>query len=132
MGIVVKYGLIMFGCLIVGGFCGISSGVCASTASNSFGDDVRRSLFKKVTNLSYEQTDKFSTGSLVTRITNDVTQVQNFVSMAIRMFVRTIMLFFGGIIMMYLTCKEFALVLAVVLSIQVLIMIIFLRKAHFI
>ncbi len=129
VGIVVKYGLIMFGCLIVGGFCGISSGVCASTASNSFGDDVRRSLFKKVTNLSYEQTDKFSTGSLVTRITNDVTQVQNFVSMAIRMFVRTIMLFFGGIIMMYLTCKEFALVLAVVLPIQVLIMIIFLRKA---
>lgn len=127
--IVVKFGLIMLGCLIVGGFCGISSGVCASTASNSFGDDVRRALFKKVTNLSYEQTDKFSTGSLVTRITNDVTQVQNFVSMAIRMFVRTIMLFFGGIIMMYLTCKEFSYVLAIVLPIQVVIMIIFLKKA---
>ena len=127
--IVVKYGLIMLGCLIVGGFCGVSSGVCASTASNSFGDDVRRSLFKRVTNLSYEQTDKFSTGSLVTRITNDVTQVQNFVSMAIRMFVRTIMLFFGGIIMMFLTCREFAFVLAVVLPIQVIIMIVFLRKA---
>ena len=129
IAIVVKFGLIMLGCLIVGGICGVSSGVCASTASNSFGDDVRRSLFKKVTNLSYEQTDKFSTGSLVTRITNDVTQVQNFVSMAIRMFVRTIMLFFGGIIMMFLTCREFAYVLAVVLPIQVLIMIIFLRKA---
>lgn len=127
--IVVRYGIIMLIYLVVGGFCGVSSGVCASTASNSFGNDVRKSLFKKVTNLSYEQTDKFSTGSLVTRITNDVTQVQNFVAMSVRMFVRTIFLFFGGIIMMYITDKSFALVLAVILPIQVIIMLLFLRKA---
>ena len=127
--IVVRYGIIMLIYLVVGGFCGVSSGVCASTASNSFGNDVRKSLFKKVTNLSYEQTDKFSTGSLVTRITNDVTQVQNFVAMSVRMFVRTIFLFFGGIVMMYITDKSFALVLAVILPIQVIIMLLFLRKA---
>lgn len=126
--IVVNTGLLMLGCLVVGGLCGILSGVCASAAANSFGDDVRKDVFSKVVNLSYQQTDSFTTGSLVTRITNDVTQVQNFVSMAIRMFVRTIVLFFGGILMMYLTSPKFAIVLAVILPIQVLLIFIFLRK----
>lgn len=126
--IVVNTGLLMLGCLVVGGLCGILSGVCASAAANSFGDDVRKDVFSKVVNLSYQQTDSFTTGSLVTRITNDVTQVQNFVSMAIRMFVRTIVLFFGGILMMYLTSPKFAIVLAVILPIQVLLIFIFLKK----
>lgn len=126
--IVVNTGLLMLGCLVVGGLCGILSGVCASAAANSFGDDVRKDVFAKVVNLSYQQTDSFTTGSLVTRITNDVTQVQNFVSMAIRMFVRTIVLFFGGILMMYLTSPKFAIVLAVILPIQVLLIFIFLKK----
>lgn len=126
--IVVNAGLLMLGCLVVGGLCGILSGVCASAAANSFGDDVRKDVFAKVVNLSYQQTDSFTTGSLVTRITNDVTQVQNFVSMAIRMFIRTIVLFFGGILMMYLTSPKFAIVLAVILPIQVLLIFIFLKK----
>lgn len=126
--IVVNSGLLMLGCLIVGGLCGIASAACASTAANSFGDDVRKDLFSRVINLSYQQTDSFTTGSLVTRITNDVTQVQNFVSMAIRMFVRTIMLFFGGIVMMYITSPKFAIVLAVILPIQICLVLIFLSK----
>ena len=126
--IVVNSGLLMLGCLAVGGLCGILSAACASGAANSFANDLRKDLFSRVVNLSYEQTDKFTTGSLVTRLTNDVTQVQNFVSMAIRMFVRTIMLFFGGIVMMLLTSVKFALVLAVILPIQILLILIFLRK----
>lgn len=126
--IVVNTGLLMLGCLVVGGLCGIMSGVCASAAANSFGDDVRKDVFKRVVNLSYEQTDSFTTGSLVTRITNDVSQVQNFVSMAIRMFVRTLVLFVGGIVMMYLTSPKFALVLAVILPIQIILIVIFLKK----
>ena len=126
--IVVNSGLLMLGCLVVGGLCGILSAACASGAANSFANDLRKDLFSRVVNLSYEQTDKFTTGSLVTRLTNDVTQVQNFVSMAIRMFVRTIMLFIGGIVMMLLTSVKFALVLAVILPIQILLILIFLRK----
>lgn len=126
--IVVNSGLLMLGCLVVGGLCGIASAACASGAANSFANDLRKDLFSRVINLSYEQTDKFTTGSLVTRITNDVTQVQNFVSMAIRMFVRTFMLFAGGIVMMLLTSVKFALVLAVILPIQVLLIIIFLKR----
>ena len=126
--IVVNSGLLMLGCLVVGGLCGILSAACASGAANSFANDLRKDLFSRVVNLSYEQTDKFTTGSLVTRLTNDVTQVQNFVSMAIRMFVRTIMLFLGGIVMMLLTSVKFALVLAVILPIQILLILIFLRK----
>ena len=122
--IVVNSGLLMLGCLVVGGLCGILSAACASGAANSFANDLRKDLFSRVVNLSYEQTDKFTTGSLVTRLTNDVTQVQNFVSMAIRMFVRTIMLFLGGIVMMLLTSVKFALVLAVILPIQILLILI--------
>lgn len=129
MDLVVNYGLIMLACLAVGGVCGIMSAACASSASNSFGNDVRKACFSKVVNLSFEQTDKITTGSLVTRITNDVSQVQNFVSMAIRMLVRTLMLFGGGIVMMYLTSRKFAVVLAIILPIQIIIIVFFLRKA---
>lgn len=129
MDLVINYGLIMLACLAIGGVCGIMSAACASSASNSFGNDVRKACFSKVVNLSFEQTDKITTGSLVTRITNDVSQVQNFVSMAIRMLVRTLMLFGGGIVMMYLTSKKFAIVLAVILPIQIFIIVFFLKKA---
>ncbi|MDD3171185.1 MAG: ABC transporter permease, partial [Bacilli bacterium] len=129
MDVVINTGLLMLLLVGLGGICGILSAAFASSTANSFGNDVRKAAFSKIVNLSFEQTDKFTTGSLVTRITNDVTQVQNFVSMAIRMFVRTIFLFVGGIVMMYITSPKFALVLAVVLPIQVAIIVFFLRKA---
>ena len=87
---VLVFGSFILIALVIGGFCGIMSAACASTAANSFANDLRKDVYAKVINLSFEQTDNFTTGSLVTRITNDITQVQDFISMAIRMFVRTL------------------------------------------
>ncbi|MBQ3707488.1 MAG: ABC transporter ATP-binding protein, partial [Clostridia bacterium] len=72
----------------VGGFCGIMCCYTASVASQGFGSDVRVDSFNKVMSLSLEQTDRFTTGSLVTRLTNDITTLQDFVMMVLRMFVR--------------------------------------------
>ena len=127
--VVLNTGLIMLLCVAIAGIGGILSAAFASTAANSFGNDVRKAVFSRVVDLSFEQKDKFTTGSLITRITNDVTQVKNFIMMSIRMFVRTILLFVGGIVMMYITSPKFAMVLGVILPIQVLIIIYFLRKA---
>lgn len=126
---VLIYGALILGALAIGGFCGIMSAACASTAANSFGNDLRKKVYAKIVDLSFEQTDNFTTGSLVTRITNDITQVQDFIAMAIRMFVRTLIMFVGGIIFMFITSKMFALILAVVMVIQFVVLFFVLRKA---
>lgn len=126
---VLVFGGLILGALVIGGFFGIMSAACASTAANSFGNDLRKKVYAKIVDLSFEQTDNFTTGSLVTRITNDITQVQDFIAMAIRMFVRTLIMFVGGIIFMFITSKMFALILAIIMVIQFIILFFVLRKA---
>ena len=58
--------------VILGGLSGILCGVCSNIASQNFGNDLRKDAFKKIMSFSFEQTDKFSTGSLITRITTDL------------------------------------------------------------
>lgn len=127
--LVLTYGSLILIALVIGGACGILSAACASSAANSFGNDLRKDVFSHVVDLSFEQTDKFTTGSLVTRITNDITQVQDFIAMAIRMFVRTIIMFVGGIVFMLITSTTFALVLAAIMPIQLIFSIVVLKKA---
>ena len=85
--LVIMTGLKMIGLVTIGGICGVLSGVFANLCSQNFGNDIRKDCFKRIMALSFEQTDRFSTGSLVTRVTNDITQVQNMVAMCIRGFV---------------------------------------------
>lgn len=98
LNLVIMTGLKMIGLVLIGGLFGILSGVFANLCSQNFGNDIRKDCFKRIMSLSFEQMDKFSTGSLVTRVTNDITQVQNLVAQCIRGFVRTMMLFGGGIV----------------------------------
>ena len=114
----------------IGGAAGISSAYFGSVSSQSFGCDLRNDTYKKVMSLSLEQTDKFTTGSLITRITNDITTVQNMVSMALRMFVRSPLTFIGGIIMALSISWKYAIVIAIALPIEILGMVIVLRKAN--
>ena len=72
---------------------GVLSGVFTNYTGYKFANDMRKDLFEKIMNLSVIDATDFSTGSLITRVTNDVTQIQNFVSMALRMFVRALSLF---------------------------------------
>ncbi len=110
--LIVTVGIRMILTVIIGGFFGVLCGVFANLAAQSFGNDLRKDLFSKIMNLSFEQTDKISTGSLVTRLTNDVTQVQNMVMMLIRGFVRNTVMFIGGIFMLYRQSPKFALIAA--------------------
>ncbi|MBQ2826006.1 MAG: ABC transporter ATP-binding protein [Clostridia bacterium] len=110
--LIVTVGIRMILTVIIGGIFGVLCGVFANLAAQSFGNDLRKDLFSKIMNLSFEQTDKISTGSLVTRLTNDVTQVQNMVMMLIRGFVRNTVMFIGGIFMLYRQSPKFALVAA--------------------
>ena len=111
---------------VVGGFL---SGVFANIASCNFANHLRKDVFKKIMLLSYDQTDNFSTGSLVTRVTNDVTQMQNFIAQMIRMFVRSFGMFALGIIFTLSIDLRFAIILAIALPIELLVMMLFMKKA---
>ena len=129
MALIITTGLTMLGLVAVGGLFGILSAAFASNAAQSFGNDLRTDAFKKVMSLSLQQTDKFTTGSLVTRLTNDTTQVQQFIAMLIRMFVRAPMQFIGGIIMAITISPRFGIVLAIALPIQLVLIFIMLKEA---
>lgn len=97
MSAILRIGLTMLAVAAVGGFMGIFCAWTASVAAQGFGNDLRCDMFRRVMYLSEEQTDKFTTGSLVTRITNDITTLQDLVNMLLRMFVRAPIFFVGGI-----------------------------------
>ena len=81
----------MLGLVFIGGVFGILSGVFTNLAAFKYSNDMRQDVFDHIVKLSFEQTDNFTTGSLVTRVTNDITQVTNIVSMSMRMLIRTFM-----------------------------------------
>ena len=121
-------GLSMLGFLAIGVVCGFLSGVFANIASCNYANALRKDLFSKIMKLSYDQTDKFSTSSLITRVTNDVTQMQMFVAQMIRMFIRSFGMFVLGIVFTVNIDSRFAFILLIALPIEVIIMIIFMRK----
>lgn len=130
MQLVISTGLRMIVLVLFGCFCGVMSGVFSNLCSQNFGNDARKDVFRKMMTLSFEQTDQFSTGSLITRVTNDITQVQNLVNEVLRGFVRTILLFFGGIVCMLSLNLSFGVVIVCALPLVVLCVIWFLGKAN--
>ncbi len=128
IALIISMGVKMILTVLLGGFSGVLCGVFANIAAQGFGNDLRKDLFSRIMNLSFQQTDKFSTGSLVTRLTNDVTQVQNMVMMMVRSLVRNGVMFLGGIFMLYQQSPKFALVAACGLPFVVFFAVFFLKK----
>lgn len=126
--LIITVGIKMILFVMFGGFCGIMCGVFANIAAQGFGNDLRKDLFTKIMSLSFQQTDKISTGSLITRLGNDVTQVQNTVMMLVRGLVRNVVMFVGGIFMLYRQSPKFALVAACGLPFVVFFATFFLKK----
>ena len=129
MKVILTTGAIMLLIAFLGALAGMLSSVFAGIASQSFGMDLRNDVFKKVMSLSLEQTDRFTTGSLVTRLTNDVTAVQNAVQMILRMVIRAPVFFVGGTIMALSLNVDFGLVILRGLPFQVLLIFFTLKKA---
>lgn len=125
---IIKVGAMMLSSVFIGGIFGILSGVFTNLAAFKYSNDMRKDLFSRIINLSFEQTDNFTTGSLVTRLTNDVTQVTNIVSMSMRMMIRTLMQFAMGMYFLIGISKEFLPVLYVSLPLMMVIMVFFLIK----
>lgn len=128
MGLIISVGIKMILTVIGGGMCGILCGVFANIAAQGFGNDLRKDLFSKIMNLSFQDTDKISTGSLVTRLTNDVTQVQQTVTMTVRGLVRNSVMFLGGILMLYRQSPRFAAVATCGLPFVAIVIVFFLKK----
>ncbi len=128
IALIISMGVKMILTVLLGGFSGVLCGVFANIAAQGFGNDLRKDLFSRIMNLSFQQTDKFSTGSLVTRLTNYVTQVQNMVMMMVRSLVRNGVMFLGGIFMLYQQSPRFALVAACGLPFVVFFAVFFLKK----
>lgn len=114
MGIV----MILTAFVMMGG--GIGGAWFASKAAISFGADLRKDCFHKVQQFSFHNIDSFSTGSLVTRLTNDITQVQNLIMMALRMMLRAPGMLIGAIIMAVSMSPELARVFLVIMPVMLL------------
>lgn len=96
---VLKTGLIMIGCACLSLVCGVAGGRLAAVASQGFSHNLRRNLFAKVQGFSFGNVDKFSSASLVTRLTTDVTNTQNVYQMLIRMSARAPFMLIAGTVM---------------------------------
>ena len=106
---------------------GVGGAYFGAKASVNFAADLRKDLFGKVQGYSFRSIDKFQTGSLVTRLTNDVTQMQNVVNMALRMMLRAPGMLIGALVMAILLQPRLSLVLAVVLPLMVIVVLLLIR-----
>ena len=129
MQVIITFGVLMLLVVLVGGFFGVFCAYTAAKASQGLGDDLRCDAYAKVMSLSIEQTDKFTTGSLVTRMTNDITMIVEFTEMVLRMLVRSPMFFIGGTIMLCTLDLKFGFVLLCSLPIMAIMLVLVLGKA---
>jgi len=113
MAVVVNTGLLMAGLAFIGAIGGVGCTVFSMLASQGFGTDLRGTLFRKVQSLSFGNLDRLETGQLVTRLTNDVTQVQEVVSMMLRIMVRAPLMLIGSLILAIVTSPRLAFILVV-------------------
>ncbi len=127
--IILSFGVLMLLITLVGGFFGTCCAYTAARAAQSFGHDLRRDAYRRVMSLSIEQTDRFTTGSLVTRMTNDISMTVEFVEHLLRMFVRAPMFFVGGTVMLILLEVRFGTVLLLSLPILILTLFLVLKRA---
>ncbi len=129
----IGYVIALCGCMVLTALLmmvgGIGGAYFGAKASVYFSTDLRRDIYKKVQNFSFANIDKFHTGSLITRLTNDVTQLQNFVNMLLRMFLRTPGMLIGALIMAVILSPKLSVIFLVAIPAMVLIMTLVLRKA---
>lgn len=113
---------------IIGLLGGMACTFFAILAAQGFGADLRHTLFNKVQTLSFGNLDRLETGKLITRLTNDVTQVQELVAMALRIMVRAPLLMVGSVVMAVITSPRLALLFLVLLPTILLLLVWIIRK----
>ncbi|RHQ94109.1 ABC transporter ATP-binding protein [Clostridium sp. AF21-20LB] len=129
-GYILKMGLVMAITSFLMAAGGILGAYFAAKASISFTSDLRRDLFARVQQFSFKNIDTFSTGSLVTRLTNDIQQVQNLIMMGLRMMLRAPGMFLGALVMAFWMNAELAAVILVVIPLLMAAIVWILRTAY--
>ena len=122
-------GLKMIIAAIVGLFAGAGCSFLAAIASIKLAEEVRQGLFDKIQTLSFLELDKLKTSSLITRLTNDVTQIQQMTNMLLRMMVRAPSTAIGGLVMAIILSKELSKIFVVAIPIILIVVIIILKKS---
>lgn len=120
--------LIMLGIALIGMIGGIGCVYTSTVAALGFGTDIRSDLFRKIQTFSFSNLDRFQTSSLITRLTNDVTQLQNVVIMSLAMMIRSPLLCIGSIIMTIKISPSLASVLLIALPLTIIGAMVVIRK----
>ena len=126
--LVLQVGIRMILLVIAGGAFGLLSAVFSNFTGQSCGNDLRKACFSRIMNLSHQQTDDFTTGSLITRITNDISQVQSLVMQLIRGVIRCLMFFIGGSYALLSLNLSFSVIVAIAFPILLFYVVFVLRK----
>ncbi len=125
---ILKIGVLMFitaALMLIGGVGGAYFSIKASV---NFAGDLRQDVFEKVQKFSFANIEKFSTGSLVTRLTNDITNVQNLVAMSLRMMLRAPGMFIGALIMAFMTNARLATVIVIIIPLLSVVLFLIMGK----
>ena len=130
MNVIAKTGLILVVTCIISLICGILSGKFAAEASTGFAANLRKDMFYNVQNFSFENIDKFSTSSIVTRLTTDITNIQNAYQMVVRVAVRSPIMLVFSLIMSFMLNPKLALVFIIAIPILGIGLYIIMSKAH--
>lgn len=127
---IVKYGILLIIMALISLIFGAFSGHFAAIASCGFAKNLRKSMFEKVQTFSFFNIDRFSTSSLITRLTTDVTNIQNAYQMVIRIAVRSPIMFISAIIMAYTISPRMASIFLCVIPILIVALVIVIKFSH--
>lgn len=130
IGYTIKMGVLMIVCTLIALICGAGGGITAAHAATGFSKNLRAKLFKKVQTFSFSNIDRFSTASLVTRLTTDVTNTQNAFQMLIRMAVRSPVMLIGAAVMAIRINPELSAIFLVVIPILGICLFLVMSRAH--
>ena len=128
---IISMGLTMVGVALIMMCGGVFGNFFATKAAVSFATDLRSDVFAKIQRFSFKNIDEFSTGSLVTRLTNDITQMQNVVRMSLVMILRSPGMLIGGLYMASTVNGSLAAVIAIVIPVLVITVFIILKTAFY-
>ncbi len=129
VGYIIKIGIIMVITALLMLLGGVGGAYFATKASVNFAADLRMDVFEKIQRFSFANIEKFSTGSLVTRLTNDITNMQNAISMGLRMMLRAPGMLIGALIMSFVMNPRLSLVLLVVIPLLTIALILIMKNA---
>lgn len=129
-GYIISMGIAMIGIALLMAVSGIGGAYFSAKASICFTSDLRKDLFAKVQQFSFKNIDDYSTGSLVTRLTNDVQQVQQVLMMGLRLALRAPGMFIGALIMAFLMNAELAVIILVVIPVLTVVIALILKTAY--